>query len=373
MEEESKELTRKGMDGTAWAEFCDMLKLAGNVILREGSPDDPLDRSEGFRYLSRLTRASLEGFLEFADPDFPRLHRPVHETAKMGADNPDNYYQNATISGEHEYVLRGKRNTVHYLGFGTYAGNYGAEGRTGKTGYLEGKDLSVEPDGSFEIVLSCEKRPGNWLPMEKDTSSLIVRQTFLDRAHEAAAELTLERIGGEPAPEPLTPYEVAKGLEMASKMVVGSAALFTNWAEGFAQRPNELPPFDPVTSLAALGDPNIFYYHGYWKLEEDEALVVEAEVPECDYWNFQLNNYWMESLDYRYHRIAINKSDAVYGSDGTVRIVVAHRDPGVDNWLETTGHHHGTMCFRWIRADRHPQPQTKVVKLSELASASGRS
>ncbi len=51
---------------------------------------------------------------------------------------------------------------------------------------------------------------------------------------------------------------------------------------------------------------------------------------------------------------------------GSVRIVVAHEDPGLPNWIETAGHHQGTMCFRWIRADEHPQPQTRVVKLAEL-------
>jgi hypothetical protein len=35
--------------------------------------------------------------------------------------------------------------------------------------------------------------------------------------------------------------------------------------------------------------------------------VIESKVPPCRTWNFQLNNYWMESLDYRYHTIHVNK------------------------------------------------------------------
>jgi hypothetical protein len=54
-----------------------------------------------------------------------------------------------------------------------------------------------------------------------------------------------------------------------------------------------------------------------------------------------------------------------------VRIVVAHEDPGLPNWIDTVGHAQGTMCFRWIRATEHPQPRTRVVKRAELASRVG--
>lgn len=33
---------------------------------------------------------------------------------------------------------------------------------------------------------------------------------------------------------------------------------------------------------------------------------------------------------------------------------------------ETAGHTSGTMCFRWIKAEEHLQPQTRVVRSSEL-------
>jgi len=79
-----------------------------------------------------------------------------------------------------------------------------------------------------------------------------------------------------------------------------------------------------------------------------------------------VNNHWMESLDYRYHTIALNHHTARYRDDGSVRLVVAHDDPHVDNWLETAGHRRGTMCLRWIRAAHHPQPQTRVVKAADL-------
>jgi len=355
------------MLGVTWADFCDALKRAGDVILRDGSPHDPFDRAEGFRYLSRLTRVALESYVEFAEPSAPVLRRPSHETVKIGADNPDNYYQSAAISGEYDYRIRGTRGTIHYLGFGTYAGNYGSSARSGQTGYLEGHDLHIEPDGSFEIVLSCNPHPHNWLRMEPDTSSLIVRQTFQDRKSETIADLHIERLGADGPPPPITAEFVDRGLAAASAYVAGTATLFATWAEGFAKRGvNQLHPLDPAIAGAAHGDPNICYLHGYWELEPEEALVIETTPPQCDYWNFQLNNHWMESLDYRYHTIAINHHGAKYRDDGSVCLVVSERDPGVGNWIETAGHRRGTMCWRWIRAAAHPRPATRVVKLDEL-------
>ncbi|MBW2273154.1 MAG: DUF1214 domain-containing protein [Deltaproteobacteria bacterium] len=350
------------LDGSSWREFCRALERAGDVILRDASPMDPFDRAEGFRYLSRLTRVALESYIEFADPLAPAFRRPSHETVKIGADNPDIHYQSAAISGNHEYVIRGVRNTVHYLGFGTYVGSYGSGGAMGQSGYLEAADLDIDADGRFEIRVSCEEQPGrNWLPMQPETASLIVRQTYQDRKSERIADLEIERVGGEERPRPITAAFVDQGLAAAATYVNGTAALFADWAEAFAKHPNELRPLDPAVAAAAHGDPNIFYYHGYWELQPGEALLVEVKPPACDYWNFQVNNYWMESLDYRFHHIDVNHHGARYEDDGSLKIVLAERDPGFGNWLETAGHRRGTMCLRWIRAEAHPQPESGVI------------
>jgi len=349
------------LDGRVWSDFCRALEKAGAAVLRDGSPRDAFDRAEGFRYLSRLTRLALESFVEFADPAAPVLHRPAHETVKLGADNPDNFYQKAAISGRFTYRIHGTRGTVHYLGLGTYVGDYGSSGRRGQSGYVEAADLAIDPDGRFEITVSCEKpASGNWLPMEPDTSSLIVRQTFADRRSEQIADLRIERLGAEGAPSPLTPERLDAALAAAAAYVSGTASLFCDWAESFRARPNTLPPFDPSVARAAHGDPHIRYHHGYFELGPDQALIVDFTPPPCEYWNFQLNNHWMESLDYRHHRIDVNHHGAAVEADGSVRLVVAHRDPGHPNWLDTAGHARGTMCLRFVRAASEVQPRTRL-------------
>ena len=363
------ESERRVVTGDAWREFCERLKTAGEPIFAADAASDPLSRAEGTRYLSRLVRAALETFVEFADPMAPVLRRAVHETVKMGADNPDNWYENAPVHGDYVYRLHGTRGTVPYLSIATQVGHYGQGGGMPPAGFLEAKDLEIGKDGTLDIVLSKEARPGNWLPLGDGYGTLIIRQTFLDKSKESRAELALERTDGPSAMPALTAGAIDSGLASAGSLVAACAMIFPGWADGFRAHPNELPRFDPDLSRMFGGDPNIAYYHSYWQLADDEALVIETTPPDCEYWNFQLNNYWMESLDYRYHRVCINKAGAKLAADGSLTIVVAPRDPGpgVDNWLETAGHNFGTMCFRWVRAAENPVPRTRVVKVAELA------
>jgi hypothetical protein len=358
------------MTGKSWEDFCDALKGAGQTILAEGSPSNSLDRAEGFRYLSRLTRAALETFVEYADPMAPVLHRPIHETAKIGADNPDNYYQHASLRGDLDYIIRGQRGTIHYLDFATQSAGVATSGDSEQGGHLDATTLEMDADGNFEIHLSCEPKSGNWLRMTPETNAVIVRQTYEDRETEVPADLTIERIGGDGRPTPLTAESLDRRLAQASGLVVACSSLFSTWAQGFRAHSNQLPKFDDAISMGAGGDPNICYYHSYWELGPEDALVIEVMPPECETWNFQLDNHWMESLDYRFYKIHVNKHTAEYAPDGSLRIVVAHEDPGVPNWINTVGHAQGTMCFRWIRAKDHPQPQTRVVKRSEIAGLS---
>jgi hypothetical protein len=357
------------MEGQSWSDFCRALEAAGDIVLARTTPASPIDRAEGYRYLTRLTRIGLEMMLEHADVDFPTFYAASHPTAKIGGDNPDNLYQNATIAGDREYRIYGRRNTVPYLSFGTKANRYATEGTMASTGELEATEMVFDKDGSFEISVSRERKAGNWLPLAADTSMLLVRQTFLDRDNEIAADVRIERVGGPARPEPLTPQKLDRGLASAVAFVAGTARTFVNWVEDFRKYPNAFAPFPQETCYRTGGDPLIYYLHGYWQLAADEALVIDSQVPECEIWNFQLDNYWMESLDYRYHRICLNTHSAMVAADGSVTMVLAHRDPGQPNWLETAGHDNGTLCMRWVGAAEIVHPETRVVKLAQLAKA----
>ena len=356
--------------GQLWSEFCDALKLAGDQVLVDSVPDDDLTRAEGYRYLTRLLRLSLEKNIEFGDPNFPQFYSLSHETAKIGNDNPDNFYQNCAVDGSLEYRIRGHRGSVAYLSIESKAGSFAGGGDMAPTGHVELDDLEVDQLGNFELIVSAREHPGNWLPMTAQTDNLIVRQTFRDRAREQRAELQIECL--DPAgSDQLDPGDFARQLAAVPAFVSGTAGLFRQWMEGFGAHINQLPPNDQQMCLRAGGDPSIYYHNSYWRLGAQEALLIEFTPPAvCRGWNFQLSNYWMESLDYRYHRISLNGHTAVPEPDGTVRIVVAHESPGAayPNWLTTAGHQTGAMLLRYIEARDFPPVVTRVLPFSALKS-----
>ena len=346
----------------AWHGFCDALREAGDLLATPGVPRDPQTQAEGARYLSRMARAALEWYVEFNDPAFPVLYRPAHETIKLGADNPDNLYQKAVIDGRYDYRLVGTRGTVDYLSMATSQGSYAENLTQIETGFLDGSTLSVDPDGRFEVVMSQRKRPGNWLCVTPDSESLLIRQTFRHRDREEPAAIHIERLDTGATPQPLDLATAAAQFEKATAFFKNTTRMFSDWSHRIAERPNSLPLWDQDFCQSVGGDPNILYYHGHFKLSMDEAMVITlTHVPVCKTWNIQVDNFWMESLDYRYHRISLNQAQAEVNADGSVTLVLSRSDPGCPNWLSTAGHTEGTLCFRCVGAKEAVNPQVQVV------------
>jgi hypothetical protein len=345
--------------GQAWTDFCRALEQAGQVVL--AGPDTALDRAEGLRYLSRLLRNSLYATFENSDPDRPRWQGL--DLVKIGADNPDNVYQSAPVRGTSTYRITGERGTIAQTTFGSKANRYAKDGTMASTGELRNDDLVVGPDGRVEIVVSADK-PGsadNWLPLAEDSTMIVLRESYLDRPTEVPGSWTIERLAPTPPTGPLTTGHVVRSLQRTAMGVHGTAATFQKWTELFMTRPNELPDWGQEMFQRAGGDPEIFYLHGYWQLEPGQAWVIETEVPEAPYWNFQLSNWWMESLDWD-KRITVNKHTAKL-EDGRLTLVVADHDPGWGNWIDTAGHTSGTALIRWVNADSHPLPTCRVLEL----------
>jgi hypothetical protein len=91
-------------------------------------------------------------------------------------------------------------------------------------------------------------------------------------------------------------------------------------------------------------------------------------VPVCDaapYQAIQVGSRWYVSTDYEHHQTSLTRAQSQPDPDGHLRYVVSERNPGIANWLETTGHRQGLTMLRWQRVARPltaaDGPQVEVV------------
>ena len=97
-------------------------------------------------------------------------------------------------------------------------------------------------------------------------------------------------------------------------------------------------------------------------------VITLPSIPACQTWNIQVDNYWMESLDYRYHRVCLNQAQASVNDNGSVTLVLTSTDPGCTNWISTAGHSEGTLCFRWVGAEDSVDPQVTVIPVGDIGN-----
>jgi hypothetical protein len=177
----------------------------------------------------------------------------------------------------------------------------------------------------------------------------------------------IERLDDGTPPGPLSAEHLYHSLLYAGLYVKGVADIGAGWATRQARWPNVFTDEAELPETDKFKDPQITWHQAYFDLADDEALVIEAMPPDCEYWMVALHNHWMETLDYTRHQITLNSRSSVLEEDGSVRWVVAHDDPGVPNWLDTAGHRVGTVGVRWVGPDvTDVLPSTRVVKLSDL-------
>jgi hypothetical protein len=77
-------------------------------------------------------------------------------------------------------------------------------------------------------------------------------------------------------------------------------------------------------------------------------------------------------------QVSLNNKQGVANANGTYTFVISLEDPGVYNWLNTTGLYEGTIMVRWqglptsssssASSTGSPAVEVQVVPLSELRS-----
>jgi len=354
----------------AYAGLVEAMREAGEIVKRHPFYRDPVNQAGAFAFLSSMLIATLEEDL-IQDPDFP-LFRILDFRIREGGDNPDQRYAFARVRGDATYRIWGRLGSQRGLELQLYAGEPWRPGGGRSVSTLAFEDIRFDPDGRFEIFLSPERRPGNWLANAPDATELIVRQVFSDWRRESPGEVHIDRVGFEGEPKPVVSRAaMAERLERAADDLTRTVA---TWPDFVARRYAEARP---ANELSRPGDPTAvggvrgrFMSNGWFELGPDEALVVTIRPIGARYQGIQLTDPWFSSLEYANRQTSLSADQARADADGAYRFVVAARDPGVQNWLDTTGLPRGAILIRFdgSELERFPAEKTPVAKKVPFAA-----
>jgi hypothetical protein len=70
------------------------------------------------------------------------------------------------------------------------------------------------------------------------------------------------------------------------------------------------------------------------------------------------------TLDWTHAQTSLNRSQATVDDDGVLRVVVAHRDPGLRNWMDTTGYRRGVLQCRQVGSVQPPAFTTSIIPVA---------
>ena len=364
---------------TALRELIDLL---GEVDRRWASPEWNLQSEDDVAGAHRALAHMLEAALVTAfddDPANPRFQRIVSPTRKLTGDNPDAIYFDAAVSPRHRYVVRGRMDGAVYVSLTVECGTEDGTMGNRTAGVLNDTQFDVDADGRFEIRLGGEPQERNWLALEADATRITTRHYYENETAAAAdpernAALVIERLDDGPPPPPPDDATVAAGLRRVARFVESRTLLQPPMAQAEEQPPfvsivpNEFPaPVVPGDfGLAAF---DAAYSMAPYVIGPDDALVMTGRWPTCRMGNVSLWNRHMQTFDYAHRQVSRNRVQTRADDEGRFEMVLAHRDPGHPNWIDTEGRPFGLVFWRFMLPEGEVEtPQAQVVPFADVAA-----
>lgn len=351
--------------------FSDAIKRSFALIEADPFYKDPDNRAAGTAYVASMIIRTLEEDV-VQDADFP-FFRVLDPRIREGGDNADQRYLIARLRGGEKYRVWGRLGNQRRLALQIWAGDPWLQNGGHVVSSLDMEDIRFDRDGHFEVIIAPEKLPGNWMRTDADATRLFVRQIFSNWSEETPGEVHIDRIGFEGALKPApTASAMADKLNRAADnllQVVQTWPAFVRAQYIGAMAPNTVVP---IPNLLALGGAKgRWMAKGNFDLQEDEALIVTNWPSSARYQGIQLTDAWFSSLEYANRQSSLTTDQSQLSSDGAYHFVISARDPGVANWLDTTGLRRGVILLRYdgmreVEVPKDKWPTAKKVKLADL-------
>ena len=335
---------------------------------------DDIHKTGAYELLTMLISANM-GFI-LCDPEYTHFRHMESPSIRIGIDNPDNFYRSASVwnpDGKHVYRIWGNRGTTADFLMETF---YGAD-PNGAIAVLEDEEMILEENGGFEVFLSTEREDymKNWMKLDQESRilSLIVRSNYAEWEVEKHGDVYIELIGKTGTKKDGTTVQgLITRINQVQQVMERQGKFWPDFAWKMTLlKKNSLLKFKYTGAIGILSQKSSY---GYWELEDDEALIVKLSEVDAEYCGFQTLNFWGSSPDWRNQFTSLSwgrngKSQAYKSADGFYYIVISKRDPGIQNWIETSGMKKGVMTLRVQSLHDLSfdfKPVTEVVKLSEL-------
>jgi hypothetical protein len=301
-----------------------------------------------------------------------RLEHDLHGVrvpgSRWGIDNPDSIYRVIPVSGDERYEIRGRvgehRMTENYFTLWDDA--------MGTEGLLDGHDLVTGADGSFVVTVDAEPAGGraNHVQSTAKAHEFYIRDVMLDWATDDPNWLEVVRLGPPPSTAPLTTDEQAE-------RTAGYMRRFAEFSHGLSKgmtsgEPNRFHLAYSADRGGALR--NQVYVGGHFRLEDDEAFVIDLDDGGAAYFTVPVSNVWGTTMGIVDRTGSLNKAQSEPNADRTWTYVLSNADPGVHNWIDPGGLTEGILTLRMAEfPDRRPleglAASGRVVKLADLDSA----
>jgi hypothetical protein len=273
--------------------------------------------------------------------------------------------------------VRGRTAGAIYVSVTVEAGGVDGGFPERTAGVINDTHFDVDDQGRFEFYLGGPARERNWIALGDDAIRVTSRHYWEEEWSPAAPPvpdlaLAIEVIDG---PGPLPPPDdtsVAAGLRRVEHYVRSRSLDQPKPGEAgqpaFVSRdPNRFPaPVPPGDHALAAADAS--YSMAPYVLGPDEALVMTGRWPACRCANVTIWNRHLQTNDYAHRRVSLNRAQTRLEADGSFRIVIAHDDPGVANWIDTEGRPFAMVFWRYLLPDGPiDTPHARVVPFSEIA------
>lgn len=363
----------------AWRDLCRRLEAVGEELLSAPYPDAVADRAEGFAHLADQVLCWLGWSLEHADPAQPFFMRQNDLVTQWGGPNADNVYRHARLDAGSQYRIRGRMHAAEDFILALRAG-FMHQQHWGTLAEHTASDLGIGAGDEFEILLggdaeiSVDDAGVIHLPIPDGAVMASLREYYIDWSADEPATFTIECVdahGVTPGDGTrVTAEQLVARFEEAAAGVEHSMRYWNQYM--IDERATRVDNSFAGSLTLAKGLAAARYAFCFWDLADDEALVIDTDLPNARYWSFQLYvPGWFELVDPVTRVTSRNQTQTDVIDGNRIQMVVSSVDPGVANWLDSGGRRRGLCTLRWFwpRGDEEPTPTARVIALDDLGDA----